>query len=206
MGRLSLRWKLTWAIAAGGVVVAVIAAGGFCALELSRLWRDATSATAALGSILAEQVPPALALHDPRTATETLAALRNGYMVLDAVLYDSKSACFAEFHRAPVRKCPAMPPDGNVARRDAVVVTRPVIADGERLGTLMLVSEVPSVVSVVRKFLGGAAFIMLLSCMVAVAVGMLLQARIAAPVLAIAQVAQRIAQTHCYQELSLIHI
>jgi methyl-accepting chemotaxis protein len=121
-------------------------------------------------------------------------------MIHDAVLYNAAGACFAAFHRTPVRGCPAMPADGIMVRSDAILVTRAVVADGERLGSLMLMAAVPSAISVLRQSLGGAAFIVVLSCFIAVAVGMLLQSRIAAPVLAIARVAQRIAQTHCYQE------
>jgi signal transduction histidine kinase/CheY-like chemotaxis protein len=200
MARLSLRWRVTGVIAAGGAVVAILAAAGFCALDMRRFWRSAAAETAAVGSVVAEQLPPALALDDARTANETLAALRRGPLVRDAVLYNAAGVCFAEFHRTPVPGCPARVADGIVARSDAVVLTRPVAADGERLGTLTLVAPVPSSVQVLRQFLGGTAFIIFLSCMVAVAIGMLLQSKIAAPVLAIAQVAQRIAHTHCYRE------
>jgi signal transduction histidine kinase/ActR/RegA family two-component response regulator len=197
---LSLRWKLTAVIAAGGVAVAIIAAGGFCALDLHRSSRRTVQAIQSLGGIVAEQVPPAVALNDPRAASDTLAALRNGDTVRDAVLYDAAGLCFATFHRVPVRACPARLPDGVAARPGVVIVTLPVLSDRERVGTLMLVAGLPSAASVLRQFVGGAAFIILLSCLIAVGVGMLLQARIASPILDIARVAQRISQTHGYQE------
>ncbi len=195
-----LRWKITATIAAGGVVVAILAAGGFSALDLERFQRDALSQTDALSAIVAEQVPPAVALNDPKSATEILSALRSGRVIRDAVLYDVSGACFAAFHRNGASTCLPMPPDGVQEQGDAIAVTRAVTTDGERLGTLTMIAELPSAFSVLRQFLSGAVIIILVSCAAALTLGIVLQARLAAPVLRIAAMAERIALTHHYHE------
>jgi len=196
----SLRWKVTATIAAGGVVVAILAAGGFCALDLKRIQRDAVSATESLSAIVAEQVPPALALDDSKAAADILAAVRNGHLIQNAVLYDARGHCFASFHRQGGAGCSAMPGDGLRIDTHVIVVTRSVVADGERVGTLTMEATLPSAGSILRQFWSGAALIILLSCAAALALGVVLQARIAAPVLRIAAVAERISRTHRYSE------
>ena len=118
----------------------------------------------------------------------------------DAVLYDSPGACFAAFHRGANTGCPRRPPDG--IRRDAqrLELARPVLTSGDRIGTLVLSATLPSIVSVLRQYLGSAALIFFLSLVVAAVVATALQAGVSAPVLAIARVAQRIAETHRFQD------
>ena len=75
-----------------------------------------------------------------------------------------------------------------------------ILADNDRLGTLLLVAEMPSLSTVLREYSKPAALIVLLSLLVAAIVATVLQARVSAPLLAIAVVAQRIAQTHRFRE------
>src|SRR5581483_11664209 len=86
---------------------------------------------------------------------------------------------------------------------DALVLTRPVryslnaqtecctaSAAGERVGTLLLAATIPSIPAIVFQYLGGAGFIVLLSLAVAAVLAIALQARVSAPILEIARVAQ----------------
>jgi signal transduction histidine kinase/ActR/RegA family two-component response regulator len=72
--------------------------------------------------------------------------------------------------------------------------------EDDRLGTLALVARVPSIAAVLREYLDSAALIFFLSLVVAAVVAMVLQRRVSAPILSIAQVAQQIAHTHRFND------
>jgi signal transduction histidine kinase/CheY-like chemotaxis protein len=192
----SLRRKLTSLIAVGSVAAAIIAAAGFSWSDLRRYWEHTNAKITAIASILADQAGPAIVLGDRKGAREILASLRGDEQVSYAVLYDSRGTCFAVYHGSTNRGCPPKPEDGIRRRGDALVLARAVNAPGERVGTLLLAARIPSIPAIVFQYLGGAAFIVLLSLAVAGLMAMSLQARVSAPILEIARVAQSIAETH----------
>ncbi len=198
-GYASLRRKLTTLIAGGGVVAAVIAAAGFSWLDLQRFQQQANAQVTAIANIVAGQVEPSIALGDRRVAAEILQSLRGDRMIRDAILYDGEGECFA-VARASLAACPPRPRDGLEREREAIVLVRPVLSEGERVGTLVLAASVPSMRQVLGQYLGGAALIVALSLIVAAVLAMVLQARVSAPILAIASVAERITQTHQFDD------
>jgi signal transduction histidine kinase len=187
-------------MAGGSVVAAVIAAAGFSWLDLDRFWQTTGAEVAAIGNIVADQVGPAITLSDRKAANELLGSLRADTLVRDAVLYNAQGDCFATFHRRAATGCPARPPDGTRREADALVLARAVNAGGERLGTLVLAAGIPSIAAVLRQYLGGAALIMALSLAVAAIVAVVLQSRVSSPILAMARVAERIAETHRFAD------
>ncbi len=195
----SLRRKLIALFAGGGIVTALIATAGFSWLDVSRFWQNTNAQLEAIASIVADQVEPAIALGDRKAATEILNSLRADRTIRDAILYDSQGACFAGINSS-LTGCPPLPRDGMHHRQDAVVLSHPIRADGERRGTLVLSARVLTVGQVLRQYLGGAALIILLSLLVTAILAMFLQSRVSAPILAIAEVAERISITHKFQE------
>jgi signal transduction histidine kinase/ActR/RegA family two-component response regulator len=195
----SLRHKLTALIAGGGVVSAVIAAAGFSWMDLNRFRQNTNAQVTAIANIVAGQVEPSLTLGDVKVAGEILNSLRADRMIRDAVLYDAGGNCFA-MARSSVNRCPPLPPDGLQRKHDAVVMVRAIHVDGERIGTLLLAASVPTMNEVLSQYLGGAALIMALSLVVAAVLAVVLQARVSAPILAIASVAEKISQTHQFHE------
>uniref|UniRef100_Q02A70 histidine kinase n=1 Tax=Solibacter usitatus (strain Ellin6076) TaxID=234267 RepID=Q02A70_SOLUE len=198
-GYASLRRKLATLIAGGGVVTALIAAAGFSWLDLQRFQQQANAQVTAIANIVAGQVEPSIALGDRRVAAEILQSLRGDRMIRDAILYDGEGECFA-VARALLAACPPRPRDGLKREREAIVLVRPVLSGGERVGTLVLAASVPSIREVLGQYLGGAALIMALTLLVAGVLAMVLQARVSAPILAIARVAERITQTHQFDD------
>ncbi len=196
----SLRWKLAALIAAGSVLTTVIAVAGFVWVDLNRFWAGTNAEVAAIGGVVGDQIGPALALADRKSAGEILKSLRSDPLIRDATVYDAHSACFAEFRRYGGAGCPAKLPDGLHKQADAIVLARPIEADGDRLGTLVLSASIPSVFAVVRHYLGGAAIVFLLSLVVAALVAMSLQSRVSRPILGIAEFAGRIARTHRFTD------
>ncbi|HYL77258.1 MAG TPA: response regulator [Bryobacteraceae bacterium] len=196
----TLRWKLTGLIAIGSVIAAVIAAAGFSWWDLNRFWERSTAELTAVSNIVADQAGPAVLLGDRKAAREILSSLRTDNRIRDAILYDNRGACFASFHRAGARECAARPRDGIRSEPGTLTIARGVIATDERVGTLLLAAKVPTIAAILLQYLRGAGLIIVLTLAVAAVLAVVLQSWVSAPILAIARVAQRIAETHRFDE------
>src|SRR5262249_35024294 len=108
--------------------------------------------------------------------------------------------CFAAYHRVGNAPCPPRPADGVWRRSGVLVLARPVSDGAERIGTLEIDVSIPSMSTVLRQYMDGAALILALSLMVAALLAVVLQARVSTPILAIANVARRISETHCFDD------
>ncbi len=195
----SLRSKLARLIAVGSVMTALIAAAGFSWLDLNRFWERTSGQVSAVANIVAGQVAPAILLGDKKAASEILGSLRTDKRIRDAILYSNEGNCFAEYHSGPSSACLRPLVDGIHRQADALIVSQRVMARDERVGTLLLAINVPSMGALLRQYLGGAALIVVLSLLVAAVLAMVLQARVSAPILAIAKVAQHMAETHRFE-------
>jgi two-component system, sensor histidine kinase len=196
----SLRFRLTMLIAGGSVVAALISALGFAWLDLRRFDASARNQVEAIANIIADQAAPAVALGDRKSAAEILASVRADALLSDAILYDARGSCFANFHRSAAVDCPPKPVDGSSKRFNSLLLTRGVIAAGDRVGSLTVSASLPSMVTTVRQYLGGALLIVFLSLLVAAVLAVVLQARVSAPILHIARVAKRISATHKFSD------
>ena len=198
----SLRWRLTSLIAAGSVVAAIIAAAGFSWFDLNRFWQRSRAEVETVGNVVADQVAPAISLGDRKAAGEILASLRSDGLIQDAVLYDIAGSCFAAYRRTGFSGCPAEEDAASdLDPGDAgIVVSLAVTAGSDRCGSLLLSATRPSVASLLQQYSGGAILIVALSLVVAGMMAIVLQSRVSSPILTIAQVAQRIAQTHQFND------
>jgi signal transduction histidine kinase/ActR/RegA family two-component response regulator len=204
-GSSSLRRKLIIIVAIGSFIIGGISAAGFSWWDLNRFWVRTSAEVDAVANIVADQVGPAVMLSDPKAANEILASLHTDGRIRDVVLYSNKDACFAAFHRESGVSCPPRDPDGIQRHAGAIVISRPVTVGGERVGTLLLVANVPSMGAILRQYLGVATLIVVLSLLVAAVLVVVLQYRVTAPILNIARVAQRMAQTRCFAERVRVH-
>ncbi len=195
----SLQWRLTALIVGGSVLTAVIAAGGFCWLDLQRVGQNTIAEVTAIGNIVADQVGPAILFQDGNAAGEILNSLGADQLIQSAILYDSRDNCMAVYRRVRGNGCPAKPPDGISEEGDRPIVARPVQAGSDRLGTLVLQAVVPSATAVLRRFSGAAALIIAVSLLVAAVVGAVLQSKVSKPILGIANMAEHIAATHRFE-------
>ncbi len=196
----SLRRKLISITAAGGLVTALIAAAAFSWWDLSRFWEWTASEVTALASVVGDQVGPALVLNDGKAAVEILSSLRSDSRIRGAVLYSTRRTCFAEYRRDPGGRCPPLRADGIRREDGAIVIARPITSGGERVGTVLLTADLPSIPVILKQYLRGAALIVILKLLMAAILVAILQSRVAGPILAIAKVARRMAETHGFGE------
>ncbi|HZI75640.1 MAG TPA: CHASE sensor domain-containing protein, partial [Gemmatimonadales bacterium] len=185
---LSLRAKLISVIVGVSLVAEALAAAGFSWLAVRRYWQFTDSQVEAIGAIVADHAAPAIALRDRKAADELLSSLHAEPQIREAAVYSANGLCFASFSRSGGGRCPPIGADGTRRESADLVFRRGILEDGERLGSLLLVAEMPSMSAVLLEYSKPAAWIVLLSLLAASLVAMLLQAKVSAPLLGMAVV------------------
>ena len=196
----SLRRKLLSITISGSLVTAMLAAAAFTYWDLKRFWAQTGDEVTALASVVGDQAGPALVLNDAKAAAEILASLRSDGRIQEAVLYAGQGGCFAAFHREPDGRCGPRGQDGIRRHSGTIVIMRPILAAGERVGTIRLVAKLPSIGSVLYQYLRGTALIVALKLLMAAILAAILQHRVARPILAIARTAQAMAKSHTFRQ------
>jgi signal transduction histidine kinase/ActR/RegA family two-component response regulator len=137
---------------------------------------------------------PALAFHDTLTAQQNLALLSVRPQIDQAALYAADGRVFATYMRAG-KGGEAIPPgpleDGYRINGDRIVLQYPVRDADERLGTIYLSAEY-NLLARLASYLATVGLVLVISLLVAFALSSLLQNAVTRPILAIAEVAQRV--------------
>ncbi len=201
----SLRRKLIIISSLGSCVTALTAAAAFTYWDLNRFLGQTTVEVTALTNVVGDQVGPAMVLDDAKAAAEILASLRSDNRIREAVLYGGSGTCFASFYREPGGRCPPRRPDGIRREFDRIVVSQPILAGGERVGSMLLTASLPSVAAILRQYLRGAALIVVFKLLMAALLALILQYHVTAPILAIARTARQMAETHAFRERVPVH-
>lgn len=141
-----------------------------------------------LADVVGQNSTAALNFDDPPAAVEVLEALRAEPPVVAACLYEASGNLFAQYQRQQgAQNCPAeyaqiLPIDRQYSR-----VIRPVLRHGERVGTLLLSSDLQDLEERWRHLLLVAGFLVLLALAVGGVSGLFLQRKISRPIFDLAQ-------------------
>jgi two-component system, sensor histidine kinase len=182
------------------LVTALVAAAGFAFLDLHRFELQGKAQVSAIGKIVTGQVGPAISLGDRKAANEILASLRSDSLIQHAVLTDVRGNCFAAFHRSDGSGCDNGGYPTVAALTAGSTLSLPVESAGDRVGGLVLSASLPSMATVLSQYLGGALVIVVLSLAIAALVALALRSKYSTPILAMAEVAERISRTHRFED------
>jgi signal transduction histidine kinase/ActR/RegA family two-component response regulator len=180
-------------------VSVLLTAAGIAGFGVNGFWRWIGAEVSAVGSLVSYQAAPALSSGDREAATKMLSRLGADSFIHDALLYDSSGACFAAFHRSSTGGCQPQPAGQRDGSR-GLTVRLPVPPDGPPTGTLVLMAGPSPLAAAVKIYGAFFPWIGALGLGVALITAALAHRRVSAPILAIATVAQRIAQTHGSEE------
>jgi signal transduction histidine kinase/CheY-like chemotaxis protein len=90
-----------------------------------------------LAAIVADNLTASASFDDSNTAAETLHALQGTPTIHLACAYGSSGSLLAEMASGTIRRCAVLPPpDQHHVSRTTVVVSRPIVLDDRRVGTL----------------------------------------------------------------------
>jgi len=153
-----------------------------------------------LAHIVADNSTAALAFDDRETATQTLASLRARPHLAAACIYGSDGAVFAEYLRvgAGAGCPPGAPADELRFTSTSLIVRRPIVLDGRRIGTLVLLYDLDEVYSRIRQYGQIVLLVLLGSSIFAFLLSSKLRAIIAEPISHLAEATRMVSATRDY--------
>ncbi len=160
-------------------------------------YRDLSMLTELMGASCA----PALAFGDVKDAERLLAGLSAAPHLDDAYLYDSRGHLFAAYFRGEVpRDAPRPPREGGLARsvNGSLIMFRPVMLDGERVGTVFLRTNLADLRRRIAAHIGMMLALMAAAAACAFLLAARLQRLISEPISGLAEAARRVTNAQDY--------
>ncbi len=154
---------------------------------------------ASFADVFAGSSTAVLTFQDPQTATEILRSVSPRTSIVAIALYDRNRHLFAHWGRdASVMFPPAPEPDGSRFTGSALVAFRPVMLQGDRLGTIYLRSNLKELRDRVWTQALTVGIVFLASGIVALLLSSGLQRLISGPILALAGTARSVSERRDY--------
>jgi HAMP domain-containing protein len=215
MGRslkhLSIRIKLTLIMVAASSVGLIITATTFIVREGPIFRTSMSRDLQSLASVLGANSAAPLAFGDQKFARELLSALRAVPHVRTAVLYDEAGKPFARYHHhvdprsgqpttSGESTTPGEPttPDGVVFGPSTARVQQTVRLEGERLGLLIIESDLGEIHARMAGYVSVAASVLVCAVGVVLVLSTRLQRVISDPILRLADTARRVSSEKDY--------
>jgi signal transduction histidine kinase/CheY-like chemotaxis protein len=198
---VSIRIKLTLMMVAASTVGLVITATTFIVREGPVFRTSMSRDLQSLASVLGANSAAPLTFKDQKFAGELLSALRAVSHVRTAVLYDDRGAPFAEYRQAGLRADAALPKadtDGVVFGSTSAVVQQTVWLDGERVGVLVIASDLGEIQTRMAGYVRVAATVLVCAVAVVLVLSTRLQRVISEPILRLADTAHRVSSEKDY--------
>jgi signal transduction histidine kinase/ActR/RegA family two-component response regulator len=202
---MSINRKLTLVIVLTCAVALLLAGAGTIITELVTSRRAMVEEMTVLADLLARNSNAALSFHQDQDADEirnTLSALQADPHIIAASVYDQKGVAFGDYVReGEARDLPAAPPAlGKHFTTDYLEITRPVIFQGKRIGTIYLRADLGRMSHQIAMHALVVALVLLVTIIMTSALSPSLRRPIAEPILALARVARRIAKDRDYSK------
>ncbi len=187
-----IRWKLT-ALMAGTTALALsLAALSLGTFEVMTFKRGLEQKLTVVAEIVGRNCTAALTFRDPSVAIEVLAALEAEPSIEAGAIFDTDGKPFASYVAKTSRVAipPAPGPPGNHTVNGRMIVVRPIVQEGETLGTVY-VQSTPNELSSRMRMFGGLTLLIVVACgVIALFVSAGLQGRISTPILGLANTAR----------------
>ena len=194
------RQLMTLMVLTSAVVLAVTWAI-FITYELYNTRLATTAKLRTLAQVIATNSTASLAFQDTQDAKDILSALRAEQTITVAALYDAKGAVFATYPGSvtaadlPLR----LPPDGYRFASRFLIAAEPVVQGGSgRLGTLYLRADMQFITGQLLAYSGMAVVGLAGALLLAYLISRVLQRKISAPILALAETSRAISERRDY--------
>jgi signal transduction histidine kinase len=147
----------------------------------------------------------ALLFNDPRSAENTLSALKAAPNIVSAVIYAPDGTAFATYSRdIGAQKAKTLPPiatgqsEAHWFQDGQLSVIYPIVFRGKRTGTVYILSDLRDVTRRLKRYAGIAALVLLASLLAALPVGSLFQRAVAQPIVHLAETARIVSRDKNY--------
>lgn len=198
---LPIKCKIKLVIIVTCALALLAACGAMFVFQLLTFRRNFERDLTALAEIMANTTTAPLAFRDKPAAEENLGALKAKPHVLAAAVVRPDGQPFAQFGRQIEMDALVRFPTGRgfLYATDHLLLTEPIVLDGQVIGRLLLESDYGSVFrSLVRLYVGIVTLVLLGSMAIAFAVSWRLQRVISGPILCLTDAARRVAEKGDY--------
>jgi signal transduction histidine kinase/DNA-binding response OmpR family regulator len=198
---LSIRHKLTLITMLTSVVVLLLACSAFLGYELFTFRKTMERDLSILGDVIANNSTAALTFDDASAARDALSALRAQHHVISACMYRANGVPFATYRRDPGDELqwPARAQVASAGKQSGwLAVVRPVLLDGDRIGTVYIRSDLLEMGARIRRYVMILGWVLLAASLVALALASRLQQMISRPLLHLAAVTRRVSEERDY--------
>ncbi|HEU4708208.1 MAG TPA: PAS domain S-box protein, partial [Methylophilaceae bacterium] len=166
-------------------LVALLLAGGVIAFYDNYLYQQRKlGEISAQAEIIASSMSASLEFHDAKAAHDYLRPLEANSQILVGAVYDEKGRLFASYSRDPEHKPPTVEPIGIELKSAEFGVSRPVVQDERKLGSVYLRSSIESLSTRLTRYTGTFLLAMAISLLITLPIAMRLHYSIANPVYA----------------------
>jgi len=197
---LSLGRKLVFIITGISGTALLIACLLLVSYDIHRFRVDEVEQLSLLADVLGQNSAAALAFDDQQAASAILTSSRfSSSSVRGICLYLNDGSTFARFARDPAWSCASPPPgDGLLATFGDLTLVRPVMANGERLGTVVVHSHLSEMNPRLLRYAAITFCVLLNSSLIALFLAMRLQRLITRPVRRLLRIARAVSRTGDY--------
>jgi diguanylate cyclase (GGDEF)-like protein/PAS domain S-box-containing protein len=187
----SIRVKLLLLMALNSSLALLLAGVASLGYEAFQYRTSATRELTTMADIGSDSIAAALSFADERAANETLTSLRGDRRIVGAAVYDQHNRLFATYRNTKTLPAPARPRrDGLYFENNDLVIFRPIVLQGERIGTIYLRSDMIDAYVRLLRYFGIVCIILLASLGLALLLSSRLQGIISGPIAALAAVAR----------------
>ncbi len=219
MQNMSIKHKLILIVMATSITALLLAGTAFIICERASLHLTMEQHLSTEAEMIADNCKAAVAFKDAKDAKETLDALYAESSIIFGCIYTSNGEIFASYYNsdqtnAALRSSPAsggtlrstsiapqsseLKQDGSIWSRNSMTVFKPIILDGETIGTVCLRSNLNPIRSMLKRNTRIIIAVLLLVTAVACMMSSGLQRIISKPILNLAEVAKTISDKKDY--------
>src|SRR5580658_1730469 len=197
---LSIRRKQTLVMLLISGAVLFLACTAFVAYDTVNFRRELVQRVSVLADAIGNNCAAAIDFNDPKTAADTLAALRADDNIVSACVYSRDGKVFAIYHRDTVSPfvSPAMQPAGEEFTSHELHMFRPIRQGGVLTGMIFVASDLKDLSSRLASYMLIVGIVFLTSLLVVLLLSSQLQRLVSDPILYLAQVARTVAEGKNY--------
>src|ERR1051325_3376408 len=181
-------------------VALIVAGAGLIITDIFLVRNTIARDNSTLARIVADNTTAALSFSERATARDTLASLQTRPHVMGACLYTEAGALFAAYMRSGEHgNCPpATGTDGQRFTGNQLVTRRPVMLNGDRIGTLALVYDLGELSERIGILAATVATLLILASIVAFLLSVRLHKAVSEPIAQLSHVTQVVSETRNY--------
>jgi signal transduction histidine kinase len=192
----SLRRKQVLIIMLTSSIVLLLACAAFVAYDVVTFRQQLVGDVSVLADVIGNNCTAALDFSDPKSAGETLAALRAEPDIITACIYDRRGKLFAHYQRDGTSVLAALADvksSGHEFTREELHLFKPIIVGGETAGFIYLAHDLRQLEQRLASYVGIAVLVLAVALLVTFGLSLLFQRVVSDPILRLAQVARSVA-------------